>query len=83
MRISPALQSAFDAAERRDRFWSDNYGDLLDRYPEQFVAVKDCEVVAAESSFEELLKAIRARGLSPQADVWMQWISKSMACLVL
>jgi hypothetical protein len=81
--MTAELRNAFAEAERRDRFWADNYADFLERYPEMMVAAKDGKVVAAESSLEELLASLRRLGLSPHNDVWIQWVSKSMRCLVL
>lgn len=48
--MTAELRNAFAEAERRDRFWADNYADFLERYPEMMVAAKDGKVVAAESS---------------------------------
>jgi hypothetical protein len=46
------------------------------------VAAKDGKVVAAESSLRELEATLRGLGLQP-IDVSVQWVSKSMACLIL
>ena len=80
--MTAELRNAFAGAERRDRFWADNYADFLERYPEMMVAAKDGKVVAAESSLRELEATLRGLGLRP-IDVSVQWVSKSMACLIL
>jgi hypothetical protein len=80
--MTAELRNAFAEAERRDRFWADNYADFLERYPEMMVAAKDGKVVAAESSLRELEATLRGLGLQP-IDVSVQWVSKSMACLIL
>ena len=80
--MTAELRNAFAEAERRDRFWADNYADFLERYPEMMVAAKDGKVVAAESSLRELEATLRGLGLRP-IDVSVQWVSKSMACLIL
>lgn len=80
--MTAELRNAFAEAERRDRFWADHYADFLERYPEMMVAAKDGKVVAAESSLRELEATLRGLGLQP-IDVSVQWVSKSMACLIL
>lgn len=80
--MTAELREAFAEAERRDRFWADNYGDLLQRYPEMMVAAKDGKVVAAEPTLRELEATLHGLGLRP-IDVSVQWVSKSMACLIL
>ena len=80
--MTAELRNAFAEAERRDRFWADNYADFLERYPEMMVAAKDGKVVAAESSLRGLEATLRGLGLQP-IDVSVQWVSKSMACLIL
>ena len=80
--MTAELRAAFAEAERRDRFWADNYAEFLVRYPEQMVAAKDGEIVAAAGNLHELEATLLGLGLRP-LDVSVQWVSKSMACLIL
>jgi hypothetical protein len=71
---SPAAQAAWEAAEAERRFWETHYAEYLERYPEQFVAVKDGAVVAASPDFMKLLQLLEQRGLTP-TEVWVRLFS--------
>ena len=44
------------------RFFGDVYDELLERYPEKWVAVYRKEIVGADADFGRLLKSMKARG---------------------
>lgn len=49
------LADAFEAFERRQAFWWAHYPEFSEKYPEQYVAVRDGEVVFTTESFEVLM----------------------------
>lgn len=67
-------QEALDAAERRVAFWHAHHGEYLARYPEQFVAVADGKVVAADGNLDTLLDILQSEGLAP-TQVWLKFIT--------
>ena len=69
-----AASKAWEEAGARALFWRENYQDFLEKYPEQFVAVADGEVVAADSDLDKLLGILKSRGFEPQR-VWIQFIT--------
>lgn len=79
LRPEPSL----DEAAAIQQFWDDNYQALLKRYPEKFVAVKDGEVVAANSDLALLVYELRDKGLDPRRDVAIQFVSAKSAYLLL
>ncbi|MBI5949891.1 MAG: hypothetical protein HY875_17275 [Chloroflexi bacterium] len=64
-------------------FWDKHYRELLQEYPEQFVAVKDGKVIAADSDLATLVEELRARGIDVRTDVAIQFISAGSASLQL
>lgn len=67
-------QAALDAAERRASFWHEHHGEFLERYPEQFVAVSEGQVVAADSDLDKLLGILQSSGVDPR-QVWLELIT--------
>lgn len=74
---TPSLEgahAALEAAESRATFWQEHQREFLERYPEQFVAVSEGSVVAADSDLDKLLGILRSRGLDPRR-VWVRFIT--------
>ena len=61
-------------AERERAFWTAHYPELLRAHPEQFVAVVDDRVVAADSDFQALLAALGRDGITP-TQAWVRFIT--------
>jgi hypothetical protein len=62
----PSLEGArraFDEAEAQDAFWEAHILELMEKYPDQFVAVRDGVVVATSPDLLVLLDALKAKGL--------------------
>jgi len=77
MSVTPSFENARAAlheAERRAAFWQEHHDEFLARYPEQFVAVKDGTVEAADSDMDKLLGILRNRQIDPR-DVWVKFIT--------
>lgn len=76
-------EPSFEEAEAIDRFWAEHHDELLAGYPEQFVAVKDGEVVASNTDLALLIYDLRDQGLSPRTDVWIEFITANVGKLLL
>jgi len=78
------VPSFAEAAEIQE-FWEANYARLLGLCPEQFVAVdlRTGAVIATDPNIDQLVVALRNRGLDPRLDVAIEWISASKANLLL
>ncbi len=61
-------------AQAERAFWKRNHRTLLEKYPEQFVAVRDGAVVAIAPDLDGLLRALERQGLKP-TDVWARFIT--------
>jgi len=70
-------------AESIQRFWEVHYDDLLKRYPEQFVAVRDDKVVAANPDLALLIYHLRDMGLDARADVAIEFVTARAKSLLL
>ena len=67
-------QRARAAAEAEDAFWREHYGQYLEQYPDQFVAVSGGAVVATDSDLQHLLRILDKKGLDPRR-VWVRFMT--------
>ena len=74
--------AAFAEAKREQAFWQENYHRLAKQYPNQFLAVRDGEIIAVASDPFELADKIRALGFEPP-HVWTRFISAEPMRLLL
>jgi hypothetical protein len=77
MPSSPSLDSAHEAwaaAEREDAFWREHYAQILEQYPEQFVAVQNGMVVAADSDLQQLLRILEKKRVD-RRQVWVRFMT--------
>lgn len=72
-----------DAARRRLEFIASHWRELLDEYPEQFVAVGDAGVVAVSPDVTEVRRAVAAQGMKSPRDVTIQHVSSKFGRMVL
>jgi hypothetical protein len=77
------LRAAFDRAERVQRFWDDHWAEYLEKYPDEFVAVRDGEVVATNSDLALLYYELRDLGLKMSEDVDVELIRTNWDFLIL
>lgn len=81
----PALdqsQAALREAEAERTFW-ERHGVALGRqYPDQFIAVRDCEVVAAAAELPALVAQLETKGISPTG-LWIRFLETNPRRLVL
>jgi hypothetical protein len=65
-----AAGAAWEEAEAELAFWKRHQQEFLLRYPDQFVAVHDGEVVAAGAELRSVLDRIAELGIDPRR-VWL------------
>jgi hypothetical protein len=75
-------REAWDAAEREQVFWQEHYRELLQQYPDQFVAVRDGQVVAAHPDLQPLLKKLKHQGIDP-THAWVHYLATDPRRLML
>jgi hypothetical protein len=77
MSLTPAeierMDAALRAKEGEDAFWQARHTEFLEKYPDQFVAVSDGEVVATSPDLLELEMLLKSKGLDTK-DVWIEFI---------
>jgi Family of unknown function (DUF5678) len=73
-RIPEAPDNLWEQAELRRAFWAAHLEDYRHRYPDQFVAVSDGEVVAAAPTLHALDERLSAQGLTDRRAVWVQFV---------
>ena len=71
-----------ESAALRD-FWRTRYREFLRRYPEQFVAVQDGEVIVSAADLDDLVAKLRDLRLDPRADVDIEFITGGTGSLLL
>ncbi len=76
-------QEVWDRAEELRRFWFDGYDELLRKYPERYVAMKDGEIIAAHTTLGALCDDIESRGLDITRDVACRFITSTWKSLIL
>lgn len=76
---SPSVREAIEI----EQFWASHYEDLLARYPEKFVAVRDGDVIASNSDLAMLVYDLRDKHIDPRTDVAIQFISSRSGSLLL
>jgi hypothetical protein len=73
----PSLEGtreALEAAEHEQDFWRDHYSELLQQYPDHFVAVREGTVVATNPDLQQLLDTLKHQGIDPTA-VWVRFLA--------
>jgi len=66
-------RAAFEAAKVEDTFWHAHHTELLEKYPDQFVAVFDGEVVATSPDLLELDELLEGKGLN-STRLWIKFM---------
>ena len=76
------LEELWERAEAEQAFWDSHYSELLSKYPDQFVAVHDGEVVATAFDLRDLVRDLEALGLQP-SDVWIEFMRATHRTVLL
>ncbi len=76
------ILDAWKKADEEQAFWSSRYGELLERYPDRFVAVVNGAVVAADPDIERLIRMIEGQGLE-LTEVWIRFVTTNPRGLML
>jgi hypothetical protein len=75
-------RKAWEAAELEQGFWREHYGELVQQYPDQFVAVRDGHVVAANPDLQQLFRSLKHQGIRP-TQVWLRFLATDPRRLML
>ena len=65
MQPTPEVVESLARFTRDSEYCNRHYHELLERYPEKWVAIHNEEVVETNEDFDQLLAALRRRGLDP------------------
>jgi hypothetical protein len=76
------VKALFDEAERERAFWDSHYQEFIETYPDQFVAVHNGKVVAANLDLFGLVADLDMLGLKPR-QVWSEFIEATPRTLIL
>jgi hypothetical protein len=77
-----ALRTALKAAHAEQEYWESHWEEMLTRYPEQFVAVFEGNVVAHGSDLRDLYESVVEAGIDPPS-AWVKYITDTPPLLVL
>jgi hypothetical protein len=83
--VIPALDRndpTWREAQLEQRFWEKHQQEFRERYPDQFVAVADGQVVLASSDLQQLLVGLRNQGRDIH-DVWVRYIYRDPSTMML
>jgi len=75
-------REAWNAAEAEQDFWREHYAQLLQQYPDRFVAVRAGEVIAANPELQGLLESLTHQGIEP-TQVWVRFLATDPRRLML
>ena len=75
-------KQALEEGETEQRFWEEHLAAFLEAYPEQFVAVREGEVISATEDLQELLQLVRSMGIEPD-DIWISFVTANPDFLLL
>lgn len=81
----PSLEQAKQRmieAEEQQEFWNSLYDELLSNYCDQFVAVRNGEIVGAEPDLAQLIRTLSARGIDIR-DTWVRFVTEDHSKLIL
>jgi hypothetical protein len=67
-----------EAARAEQVYWEEHFPEFLERYPEQFVAVRESEVVAVSPDLLLLVGILEGKELKP-TEVWVRFITADPA----
>lgn len=76
------IQEELDRFTADARFFDEQRDALLERFPEQFVAIYNREVVGAASEMTQLVAELKRRGIPP-GEVYHEYLSRKPVTLML
>ena len=83
--ISPSddrIEAGFREAQAQQEFWESHSEELSRQYPDQFVAVRDDKVVEVAADLQQLVYALRAKGIEPSS-VWVRFMASHPRQMIL
>jgi hypothetical protein len=77
-----SARGALKEAEAQQAFWDARYGEFLQKYPDQFVAVHEGKVVATSPDLQLLVQQLVGKGLDV-TKVWLRFITTDQRHVML
>ncbi len=65
---------AWSRADEERAFWRAHQGDYMEKYPNQFIALKDGQVIAHDISLDDLVTELAKHGLE-STDVRIRYVN--------
>jgi hypothetical protein len=76
------IRRRFERAREERAFWEANYLDLLARYPDEWIAVENGEVIARASHVWDLVQDLEAQGIEPRT-AWITFLNATRRSIKL
>jgi hypothetical protein len=83
--VIPALDRdhpSWRKAKVEQEFWQEHQQEFREKYPDQFVAVADGQVVLTSPDLQQLIFGLREQGRDVH-DVWIRYIYKDPSTMLL
>lgn len=81
----PSLEKAREgmkAAEVEQAYWDDNFDEVIAKYRDHFVAVKDGQVLAAEDDLSQLILLLSSKNVDIR-DTWVRFVTEDHSKMLL
>ncbi len=81
----PSLDKAkerMQEAAAQQAYWDEHYDEVLAKYRDQFVAVKDGAVVGAEPDLAQLMLVLSTKRIDIR-DTWVRYVTEDHSKLLL
>jgi hypothetical protein len=77
-----ATAEAWRRADEERAYWEAHEHEFIQKYPDQFVALKDGQVIASEVSLDALVEKLEKQGLDSM-DVRLRYVNAHPGSFVL
>ncbi|HLY66675.1 MAG TPA: DUF5678 domain-containing protein [Chloroflexota bacterium] len=68
------MQDMIKRGEEERAYWARHYGEYREKYPDQYVLVRDGKLIATARDLDEL-EALRDAGRLDAGNVWVQFMA--------
>jgi hypothetical protein len=74
------FKRTFAEGEREQAFWHEHWRELMDQYPEEFVAARDGHVIAHDPDLRRLVASLSDDDL---LGIWLRFVSNTRGSHIL
>jgi len=71
--MTTILDRLLSVAEEEETYFSEHSDELIETYPDQFVAVRAGEVTAADADLQTLIRSLEQRQVHA-SEVWIRFV---------